>query len=131
MGSGTLSFGTVAVLHAVAAGYRFGFDIVDATGLTAGSVYPSLDRLEDLGYLRSSWESATAAQGEGRPARRYFRLTAEGARALADALKKHRTFQPVSLEPFGLGGLHPAGASGLGTPFAAPARPSAATRRRR
>ena len=51
MGTASLSFGTVAVLHAVAAGYRFGFDVVDATGLTAGSVYPALDRLEDLAYL--------------------------------------------------------------------------------
>jgi DNA-binding PadR family transcriptional regulator len=108
MGTGTLSFGTVAVLHAVAAGYRFGFDIVDATGLTAGSVYPALDRLEDLGYLRSSWEEATTALHEGRPARRYFELTADGALALAAALRKHRTFQPVSLEAFGVRGLHPA-----------------------
>jgi len=108
MGAGTLSFGTVAVLHAVAAGYRFGFDIVDATGLTAGSVYPALDRLEDLGYLRSSWEHATTAQAEGRPARRYFQLTADGAHALAAALLKHRTFQPVSLEAFGIRGARPA-----------------------
>lgn len=67
MGTGTLSFGTVAVLHAVAAGHRFGFDIVDATGLTAGSVYPSLDRLEDLGFLRSSWEAVATAKAEKRP----------------------------------------------------------------
>ena len=108
MGSGALSFGTVAVLHAVAAGFRFGFDIVDATGLTAGSVYPALDRLEDLGYLRSSWEPAGTAQAEGRPARRYFQLTADGAHALAEALLKHRTFQPVSLEAFGIRGARPA-----------------------
>jgi DNA-binding PadR family transcriptional regulator len=109
MGTGTLSFGTVAVLHAIAAGYRFGFDIVDATGLTAGSVYPALDRLEDLGFLRSSWEEAGAAQAEGRPARRYFQLTADGAHALAAALDKHRTFRPVSLAAFGIRGPRPAG----------------------
>ena len=108
MGANTLSFGTVAVLHAVAAGFRFGFDIVDVTGLTAGSVYPALDRLEDLGYLRSSWEHAATAQAEGRPARRYFQLTGEGAAALAAALAKHRTFQPVSLEAFGIRGTRPA-----------------------
>lgn len=102
MGKQTLSFGTVAVLHAVATGYRFGFDVVDATGLTAGSVYPALDRLEDLGYLRSAWERAEAAAAEGRPARRYFELTADGAAVLAEALRKHRTFLPVSLEAFGI-----------------------------
>lgn len=108
MGTGSLSFGTVAVLHAIAAGFRFGFDIVDATGLTAGSVYPALDRLEDLGYLQSAWEQAGTAQMEGRPARRYFHLTADGAHALAEALRKHRTFQPVSLEAFGIRGALPA-----------------------
>jgi DNA-binding PadR family transcriptional regulator len=83
VGTHALSFGTVAVLHAVAAGHRFGFDIVDAIGLTAGSVYPALDRLEDLGLLHSSWEEAATAQREGRPPRRYFALTGEGARVLA------------------------------------------------
>lgn len=107
MGARSLSFGTVAVLHAVAAGYRFGFDVVDATGLTAGSVYPALDRLEELGYLRSSWEATSMAQAEGRPPRRYFSLTADGAHALAAALAKHRTLRPVSLETFGIRGLEP------------------------
>jgi PadR family transcriptional regulator, regulatory protein PadR len=108
MGRSPLGFGTVAVLHAVAAGYAFGFDIVDATGLTAGSVYPALDRLEDLGLLRSSWEAAELARAEGRPPRRYFALTSEGARTLAEALHKHTTLRTVSLEAFGIPGLHPA-----------------------
>jgi DNA-binding PadR family transcriptional regulator len=103
-----LSFGTVAVLHAVAAGHRFGFDIVDATGLTAGSVYPALDRLEGLGYLRSTWEALADARDAHRPPRRYFMLTAEGAQALAAALARHRTFRPVSLEAFGIRGPLPA-----------------------
>lgn len=108
MGSAVVSFGTVAVLHAVASGYRFGFDIVDVTGLTAGSVYPALDRLEELGYLRSSWERADAALAEGRPARRYFELTADGAQALAALLEKHRTFRAVSLDAFGIRAPQPA-----------------------
>ena len=28
-----------------------------ATGLTSGTVYPALDRLESAGYLRSKWEA--------------------------------------------------------------------------
>lgn len=103
-----LSFGTVAVLHAVAAGHRFGFDIVDATGLTAGSVYPALERLEGLGYVRSTWEAPAVAQAARRPPRRYFTLTAEGAQVLAAALAKHRTFRPVSLKAFGIAGPPPA-----------------------
>jgi DNA-binding PadR family transcriptional regulator len=108
VGTESLSFGTVAVLHAVAAGYRFGFDIVDATGLTAGSVYPALDRLEEMGLLRSSWEDAAEAQADGRPPRRYFALTGTGARVLAEALDKHKTLRPVSLKAFGIPGLLPA-----------------------
>jgi PadR family transcriptional regulator PadR len=92
----------VAVLHAVAAGHRFGLDVIDATGLTSGSVYPALDRLEELGYLRSSWEDPASAQDEKRPPRRYFTLTADGARVLADALRKHKTFTRVSLRAFGI-----------------------------
>jgi|SRR5687768_14693145 DNA-binding PadR family transcriptional regulator len=108
MPSESLSFGTVAVLHAIAAGYRFGFDVVDATGLTSGTVYPALDRLEDLGYLRSSWEDASEAHRENRPPRRYFSLTADGARVLASALAKHKTLRPVSLRAYGIPGAHPA-----------------------
>ena len=92
----------------MAAGYRFGFDIVDATGLAAGSVYPALDKLQDMGLLRSSWEDPAEAQAEKRPPRRYFELTGAGARALAEALDKHRTLRPVSLKAFGIPGMLPA-----------------------
>jgi DNA-binding PadR family transcriptional regulator len=93
----TLAFGQVSVLHAVADGSRFGFDIIDATGLTSGSVYPTLDKLESLGYLTSRWEDARTARRDKRPPRRYFDLTAQGAAALADALTKYKNLKPVSL----------------------------------
>jgi len=93
-----LSFGAVAVLHAVALGSRFGFDIMAATGLTSGTVYPTLDRLERGGLLRSRWEDEAVAHGEGRPARRYFHLTTAGAAALAAALQKHKMLRPVAFE---------------------------------
>ena len=89
--------GAVAVLHAVASGHSFGFDIIDATGLTSGTVYPTLDRLEELGLLRSQWEGEDAAQREGRPPRRNFAVTAAGARALAASLKRYKVFRPVRL----------------------------------
>jgi len=94
-GSPRLSLGSVAVLHAIASGRRFGFDIMDVTGLTSGSVYPALDRLEDLGLVTSSWEEPRIAQREKRPPRRYFSLTAEGERVLAAALERHRAFAPL------------------------------------
>ena len=98
----TLSLGTVAVLHAVGSGHQFGFDIIDVTGLTSGTVYPTLDRLESDGLLRSAWEAPAIAQAEKRPPRRYFSLTAAGAQTLAGALEKHRSFRPVSLTRFGI-----------------------------
>ena len=91
----TLSYGSAAILHAVASGSRFGFDIMDVTGLTSGTVYPALDRLETAGYLKSTWEDAAAAHAEGRPARRYFTLTAAGATTLRAALAKYKTLRPL------------------------------------
>ncbi|MGH9142333.1 MAG: PadR family transcriptional regulator [Vicinamibacterales bacterium] len=94
----SLAFGPVAILHAVADGNRFGFDIMDATGLTSGTVYPALDKLESLGFLASHWEDARVARREKRPPRRYFDLTAAGATALAGALRRYKNLKPVSLK---------------------------------
>jgi DNA-binding PadR family transcriptional regulator len=92
-----LAFGQVSVLHAIAGGNRFGFDIMDATGLTSGTVYPTLDKLESLGYVTSKWEDVKKARRDKRPPRRYFDLTAAGAQALAAALTKYKNLKPVSL----------------------------------
>jgi len=92
-----LTFGQVSILHAIADGSRFGFDIMDATGLTSGTVYPTLDKLESLGYVSSRWEDVKRARRDKRPPRRYFDLTASGAQALAAALTKYKNLKPVSL----------------------------------
>jgi PadR family transcriptional regulator PadR len=92
----SLSYGSAAILHAIADGRKFGFDIMNATGLTSGSVYPALDRLEAAGYLRSRWEDESAAHAEGRPARRYFTLTASGAATLRAALEKYKALKPLA-----------------------------------
>ena len=99
MGRTNLSYGSVSILHAIASGSRFGFDIMAATGLTSGTVYPALDRLEGLRLVASSWEDEAAAHAEGRPARRYFRLTTAGAAALRTALAKYKTLRPVRIDP--------------------------------
>ena len=91
----SLSYGSAAILHAIADGRQFGFDVMNATGLTSGTVYPALDRLESAGYLRSTWESEAVARAEGRPARRYFTLTASGAAALRAALEKYKALRPL------------------------------------
>ena len=92
-----LAFGYVAILHAIADGNRFGFDIMDATGLTSGTVYPALDKLESAGLVTSEWEDAKIARRDKRPPRRYFDLTQAGATALAAALARYKNLKPVSL----------------------------------
>jgi len=86
-----LSVSSLAVLSAVSRSVRHGFDIMDATGLPSGTVYPALGRLERDGYVRSNWESQAVAQREKRPPRRYYEITASGARALAESAEHYRT----------------------------------------
>ena len=83
-----ITYPSTLVLHAIADGVRYGFDIADRTGLQTGTVYPALRRLESLGYVRSSWESEKIARREQRPARRYYEITRAGADALAVARKR-------------------------------------------
>ena len=89
-----LSVTAVSVLQSIANGFEYGFDIIDQTGLPSGTVYPALSRLERDGFVRSSWEDDARAHREGRPARRYYRVTAPGARALEDSLTYYRTLIP-------------------------------------
>jgi DNA-binding PadR family transcriptional regulator len=91
-----LSFTTVTVLHSVAGGSGYGFEIIDATGLPSGTVYPALARLERDGYLRSEWEDAAVARGEKRPPRRYYRATAAGVRVLSAELARYRALKPIT-----------------------------------
>lgn len=85
MGKG-LGLAALKVLQAIDAGCEYGFDIIDATSLPSGTVYPALSRHERDGYVRSSWEDPAKAFKERRPPRRYYRITADGRRAVADAL---------------------------------------------
>ena len=90
-----LSVTAVSVLQAIASGFEYGFDIIDHTGLASGTVYPALSRLERDGLVRSAWEDESRAHREGRPARRYYRVTAPGIRALDEALTYYRTLIPL------------------------------------
>jgi DNA-binding PadR family transcriptional regulator len=86
----TLGITTVQVLHAVAAGTRYGFDIMDATGLPSGTVYPALSRLERMGLLRARWEDPKVARDQKRPSRKYYQITADGKRRLLEAAARIR-----------------------------------------
>ena len=90
-----LSITAVSVLHAIADGYQYGFDVIDQTGLPSGTVYPALSRLERDGLVKSAWENEQDAHADGRPARRYYKLTAHGVRALAEAASYYRAMLPA------------------------------------
>jgi DNA-binding PadR family transcriptional regulator len=94
-----LSVTACSVLQSVVDGAHYGFDIIERTGLPSGTVYPALSRLERDGYLASSWEDEARAHAEGRPARRYYRVTAAGSRALREAMTHYRTLLPAWQRP--------------------------------
>ena len=56
---------------------RYGYDLMKASGLPSGTLYPMLSRLQEQGLVSSAWEPA-GTDASGRPARRYYRLTDEG-----------------------------------------------------
>jgi PadR family transcriptional regulator PadR len=82
------------VLQSVGDGRRYGFDIMDSTGLPSGTIYPALRRLESAGLIRSQWEKEREAHSEGRPARKYYKLTRAGESALAEAAERYRLLRP-------------------------------------
>lgn len=61
----------------------WGMRIMELTKLQSGTVYPILVRLEERGWITGRWETG---QPEGRPRRRYWRLTTWGASRARDAL---------------------------------------------
>ena len=84
-----ITWSTALVLLGLRQGLIHGFDIIDATGLRSGTVYPILRRLEETGLVRSRWERAPLARQEGRPPRRLYELTAAGAKAASEALERY------------------------------------------
>ncbi len=86
------NYKTLNVLHAVAKGSRYGFDIMDATGLKSGQVYRALNKFEEAGLLRSEWEDPDAAVQEKRPRRRYYDVTEEGRATLREVAERYSAF---------------------------------------
>jgi PadR family transcriptional regulator, regulatory protein PadR len=88
-----LTYPTALVLRALSSGFHYGFDIMDATGLPSGTVYPILRRLDREGLLESSWEDVADAQKEQRPPRRYYAITKDGEQMLANARARYHTLE--------------------------------------
>ncbi|MGH9611637.1 MAG: PadR family transcriptional regulator [Bryobacteraceae bacterium] len=93
-----LTHTSALILQIISAGYRYGFDIMDATGLPSGTVYPALRRLEQYALIQSKWEKTSEAMAQQRPARKYYKLTAFGEQTLAKAVKRYPLLENMTLE---------------------------------
>lgn len=97
-----LARGTVelAVLSLLVDRPRYGWDLISTMNETTGgspevkegTLYPILHRLEDAGYVATSWE----AEGRGQP-RKYYRITTDG-KARLEVLRAewHRLVEGMS-----------------------------------
>lgn len=67
----------------------YGLQIAEMTDLAAGTTYTILLRLQNDGWVEARWENVDPEE-VGRPARRYYRITSDGAAQASSALTKSR-----------------------------------------
>ena len=79
-----LGITSLKILAAIRDGHAYGLELVARTGLASGTIYPTLGRLRRSGLVETRWEDQRVAEREGRPRRRYYDLTRDGARALEE-----------------------------------------------
>ena len=94
-----LSHTAALILQTIDQGCRYGFDIMDQTGLPSGTVYPALRRMEAEGLIASQWESEKKATAEQRPARKYYRITRLGSQVLEYSQKRYPLLARMVLKP--------------------------------
>ncbi|HSG09949.1 MAG TPA: helix-turn-helix transcriptional regulator [Longimicrobiales bacterium] len=99
-----MTHSTAAVLQALDAGLRYGFDIVEATGIRGGTVYPVLRRLEAAGLVASEWESPEIGRRQGRPSRKYYELLPSATGVVDQARARYPLPGPVNGTPMGAAG---------------------------
>ncbi|GAA2169106.1 PadR family transcriptional regulator [Pedococcus bigeumensis] len=79
----------------------YGLEIGARAGLPSGTIHPILARLEGLGWVESSWEDIDP-RVEGRPQRRYYRLSANGADSARSAVARaYRGRTAIRPDPLG------------------------------
>ena len=83
----------------------YGLELCDRAGLASGTIHPILARLELAGWVRSRWEEVDPRE-EGRPRRRYYSLSPDGAQParLAVARADQRRGRASVLRPGWAGG---------------------------
>ncbi|MET7488456.1 PadR family transcriptional regulator [Streptomyces sp. NPDC005538] len=65
---------------------RYGLEMCELAGLPSGTIYPILARLEQFGWVDSVWEDPAVHVEGGRPRRRLYSITADGAKQARAAL---------------------------------------------
>ena len=88
----------LAALIGHAARDQHGADICAVTGLSSGTIYPVLARLEALQWVDSGWEQPSVHQ-QGWPRRRYYRLSPYGLAMARGALASARAAPAQRLRP--------------------------------
>ena len=83
-----LGITSLQILAAIRDDVAYGLDIVAHTGMPSGTVYPTLGRLKRSGLVAANWEDQRIAEREGRPRRRYYALTPEGKKVLAEGASR-------------------------------------------
>jgi DNA-binding PadR family transcriptional regulator len=81
---------TLKVLGALVSGRvreLSGAEIAKLTDLPSGTLYPILYRLEQFGWATSNWEVGDPVS-LGRPRRRYYKVTAEGAKRVREIVRE-------------------------------------------
>lgn len=66
---------------------RYGLDLMDATGLSSGTLYPTLHRLVASGWLEKTRDAPSESGGSGR---RLYRLTGVGQLASQEIIESRR-----------------------------------------
>lgn len=79
-----LGLTSLTILAALEEGPAYGLDLIDRTGLLAGTAYTTLRRLEKKGLVAGRWEDPEIAEAERRPRRRYYALEPLGRSTLSE-----------------------------------------------
>lgn len=61
----------------------YGLELIKATGIPSGSLYPIMMRLEDQGWVTSHWEDLE----EGKRKRKFYKFTPVGERRASEEVQ--------------------------------------------
>ncbi|MGW6790759.1 PadR family transcriptional regulator [Streptomyces chartreusis] len=77
----------------------YGLELSKRTRLPNGTLFPILERLRQAGWVERYWEQDEIAEGEGRPRRRFYRISSKGAVVAPQALAEATATASVKPRP--------------------------------